>query len=283
MIAALVFLAVLAALLAVSACVACGAFGLHNRYVRQKGDRAGQASWEDKGPTPLGEKRYTPQGLAWAQGKIIFANTWKNTRSRVYQIDPRDMQILASFDMPPEAVHTSGLAWDGRRLWAVDHVANRGYCLDLTASLASGRATVLGWFDTTLRGTSACCLVPWHGKLTLAISDFMHSRRTIVVDHEEALRSGSAKNAILFAYGNEGFSQGLEYAEGFLYEAENKAGTDVINRIDPARLALTRSARKATVRQYAAPGGGVEDLAWDGRAMWTSDETVFRFFKGRLE
>ena len=44
------------------------------------------------------------------------------------------------FDMPTAAVHTSGLAWDGEHLWAVDYISNCAYWIDLEASLAAGTA-----------------------------------------------------------------------------------------------------------------------------------------------
>jgi glutamine cyclotransferase len=257
--------------------------GVPSLLRKQKGERRGQARWLDKGPTPLGERGYAPQGLTWANGRLIFANTWRNTRSRVYEFAPTTMQVLRQFDMPLPAVHTSGLAWDGKLLWAVDYIANLGYCLDLEPSLAGGTACVVGQFETLMQGTSACSIVPWNGEACLAISDFMNSRRTVFVRMQEAIASGSVRGHVVFEYRNEGFSQGLEYAEGCLYESENKVGLDVVNKICLARLAETRDARRATVKQYPAPSKGVEDLAWDGEAFWTSDETVFRFFRGRLE
>jgi glutamine cyclotransferase len=258
-------------------------FGLRNLVRRQSKDLVGQAEWVDMGPTPLGEKGYTPQGMAWVKGKIIFANTWKDSRSRVYEIDPKTMALQRHFDMPEEAVHTSGLTWDGEDLWGVDYGSNRCYRIRLEASLDAGVAEVVGSFDSTLKGTSACCMVTMDGRRYLAVSDFMRTRRTIFVRVADALKAGTAEGAIDFEYRNEGFSQGLEFAEGFLYESENKLGINVINRMDLSRLRETRDARKATVRQFPAPSKGVEDLAWDGEAMWTSDETVFRFFKGTLE
>jgi hypothetical protein len=193
------------------------------------------------------------------------------------------MSILRFFDMPPEAVHTSGLAWDGQHVWAVDHRSNRGYRIDLETSLASGAAVVTGQFDTTLRGTSACCLVPWNGELCLAISDYMRTRKTIFVRQQDAVKCGTARGHIVFEYRNEGFSQGLEFVDGFLYEAENKLGVDVINKLSLDLLPRWRSARRATVKQCPAPSKGVEDLAWDGEAFWTSDETRFRFYRGQID
>ena len=274
--------ALVAVLGAIGAWIVFDWFGVPSLLRRRRGRFVGNATWEDKGSTPLGENRYTPQGLTWANGKLLFANSWKNTRSRVYEFDPDSMQVQRYFDMPDEAVHTSGLAWDGEFLWAVDYISNCGYCIELEGSLAAGAAKVVGRFDTTLRGTSACCIVPWNGRPLLAISDFMNSRRTIFVRREEAIQTGTARGATEFEYRNEGFSQGLEYVDGYLYESENKMGIDIVNKISLDELVRTRNARRATVTQYPAPSKGVEDLAWDGESLWTSDETLFRFFRTRL-
>ena len=237
------------------------------------------ASWTEMGATPLGHKKFTPQGLTWAGNKLIFANTWKDRRSRVYEIEPANMTILRHFDMPPRAVHTSGLAWDSELLWAVDYRSNRAYCIDLETSMSKGEVQVLGSFDTSLHGTSACCIVPWKGTQLLAISDFMNSRKTIFVDHTKAIEAGTADGFIRFQYRNEGFSQGLEFFGEHLYESENKIGIDVVNKLDLEMLERFGNSRKATVAQYRAPSKGVEDLAWSGEALWTSDEVVFKFFR----
>jgi glutamine cyclotransferase len=220
--------------------------------------------------------------MTFARGQIIFANTWKNTRSRVYRMKPPRMDILATFDMPPEAVHTSGLAFDGENLWAVDYISNRCYKLDLEASFAKGQAQVLGSFATDIGGASACCFLQYEGRKCLAISDFMRTSRTYVIRHEDALRAGRMRGSVIFSYKNEGFSQGLESDGQYLYESENKRGVDLVNRMDVAALARTGSARKATVRQFLAASAGVEDLAWDGEYFYTSDETTFRFYRCRL-
>ena len=269
----------LALALLVLPCTGCALLGY---FEKLPPERTGTAAWTDRGPTPLGRQGSRPQGIAYINGRLIWANCRKDTRSQVYEIDPVSMKVLRRFDMPSEAVHTGGLAWDGSVLWAVDYASNRAYSIELEASLRLGRAVLRGSFDTTLRGASACCLVPFRGERLLAISDFMHSARTIFVRPEAALARGTAEGQIVFAYRNEGFSQGLVYAGGFLYEAEGKWGRDVINQLDLGRLARTRDARAATVRQFPAPSAMVEDLAWDGERIWTSDESVYRFFSGFL-
>lgn len=257
--------------------------GLVGWMVRLPADRRGQWQWTKLVEVPLADQRYTPQGLAWVDGRLLLANTWKNTRSRVYQYDPESMEILRTFDMPPEAVHTSGLTWDGEHLWAVDYKSNRCYCLDLQASLDTGQVQVVGSFDTTLRGTSACCLVPWGDETRLLISDFMRTKRSYFVDHRRAIERGTALGAIDFSYRNGGFSQGLEYFRGWLWESENRKGRDIVNQIDMARLMETADWRLATVRQFDAPHEGVEDLAWDGRRLWTTDEVDFHFYHIELD
>lgn len=272
---------VVTALLLLSAAVVAR-LGLPAWALRRPAAAPAQLPWRKLSATPLAEKRYTPQGLTWAAGRLVFANSWKNTRSRVYEIDPQSMVVLRTFDMPPPAVHTSGLAWDGQCLWAVDFKSNCCYRIDYEASFRAGRAVVSGQFDTTLAGASACCLAPYGDETRLVISDFMHTRRSYFVDIQRALRHGTARGAIDFSYRNGGFSQGLEFAAGWLWESENRRGVDVVLQIDPQRLLLTADSRRAAVRQYDAPSRGVEDLAWDGSQLWTSDEVDFHFYRADL-
>lgn len=257
--------------------------GAYNLVLRQPRSKRRLLAWEDLGPTPLGENHYTPQGMTVADGEIIFANSWKNTRSRVYCYQPPKMEPVAQFDMPAEAVHTSGLAWDGEHLWAVDYISNFCYQIDLAESLRTGQARMLGKFPTGLKGTSACALLRYEGQEVLAISDFMRTRKTYVVRHRQAVADGSMAGAVVFAYANEGFSQGLVWDGQHLYESENKRGVNVVNQMDVDRLARTRSARASTVVQYDAPDRGVEDLAWDGQYLYTSDEVAFRFYRTPAE
>ena len=108
----------------VLACVAFSHFGLYRYLTRQPEEKRAHAVWEDKGAVPLAASKYTPQGLTWVSGKIIFANSWQNTQSRVYEFDPETMLVQRHFDMPAGAVHTSGLAWDGEYFWGVYYTNN---------------------------------------------------------------------------------------------------------------------------------------------------------------
>lgn len=274
----------LAILVSLAALAGLAAIAYYGRWVfllvRQAVQAGGRIEWVDMGPTPLGEKGYTPQGLTWADGRLIFANSWRNTRSRVYEFDPAAMTLLRWFDMPDGAVHTSGLAWTGQHLWAVDFKSNLAYKIDLESSLSRQECVVIGRFETTLRGTSACCIIRRGDEEYLAISDYRRTRRVIFVRAEEALAAGTASGSIAHQYLNEGFSQGLECVDGCIFESENKLGIDIINQMDLERLLESGRSRDATIKQFPAPYRGVEDLAWDGEHFWTTDERSFRFYKG---
>ena len=258
-------------------------FGVWNLIVRQPGAKKGHIEWEALGPTPMNAEKYTPQGLTFADGDLVFANSWKNTKSRIYRIGPESMAITATFDMPDEAVHTSGLAYDAPYLWAVDNISNRCYKIDMEKSFVAGKAEVVGSFATGLKGTSACGFLSYKGEQLLAISDFMRQARTYIVRADEAVLKEQMQDSTVFSYSNEGFSQGLVWDGCYLYESENKLGINVINQMDIDKLSETGSARKATIRQFNAPSKSVEDLAWDGEYIYTSDEAVFMFYQGRIE
>ncbi len=88
---------------------------------------------------------------------------------------------------------------------------------------------------------------------------------------------------VLFSYQNGGFSQGLEWDGTYLYESENRLGTDIINKMDLSLLLETGSSTEATLSEFGAPGSMVEDLAWDGKSFFTSDERAFRLYMGELQ
>jgi glutamine cyclotransferase len=221
--------------------------------------------------------------MTWHNGEIVIAVSAKNRPSVVFSMSGETFAITGSFEMPRDATHTSGLASDGQYIWAVDYSARRCYEIDLAPSLSAGAGQIRGTFDTSLEGTSACCFLTFNGGRVLAISQFRAGRQTVFVDHQGSVKEGSTQGHIVFSYRNEGFSQGLEYDGNYLYESENKAGGSVVNRIDIDSLRRTRDSYLSTVVQYNAPGWGVEDLAWDGRKMWTADEYSLRLFRTSLE
>jgi streptogramin lyase len=65
-------------------------------------------------PTP-GAGKSGAHGLEWIAGKLWVAVPPSST---IYELDPRDGQVLRSFAAPGSRPH--GLAWDGAGLWCVE-------------------------------------------------------------------------------------------------------------------------------------------------------------------
>ncbi len=245
--------------------------------------QTGGPAWTNLGTTPEGEKKYPPQGMTTDGTHLIFSNHWNDAQSRVYKMDPDSLKIIDTFDMPEKAVHTSGLAWHDKYLWAIDYSSLMAYKIDAAESFATGQAVVQGSFHTGLGGASACCIVTMEGKPYLAVSDFLNSRKTVFVDMNRAIENGSADDAIVGAYRNGGFSQGVVADDQYLYESENRRGTDVIRKYDLLKLFATGDADAALVAVLPAPAGGVEDMAILNGKLWTSDETTFAFYNAPLD
>jgi hypothetical protein len=243
--------------------------------------------WKDLGAVPEAQNLYPPQGMTLAGDVLVFSNHWKDTKSGLYKLDPKTMEVLAESEMPDEAVHTSGLAWDGKELWAVDYKSNKLYRLDLEKTFSTRKAVVLDAYPTGLEGSSAMTVVTVDETQYLAVSDFMRTKKTYIVplDKVADLKKTPISRAAAVAYENGGFSQGVTWDGTYLYESNNNAGTDRVEvfRVDEA-LRTKDSAKVVMVGKFKGPAPSIEDLATDGVRMWTSDEKSYRFYLlGNLE
>jgi hypothetical protein len=263
---------------AVLLCLAVLAFG--SDYVLPA-FRSRAAGWTDLGPVPGADLRYPPQGLTWTGKHLVFTNHWNDKRSGLYVLDPFPLRVLAESAMPPEAVHTSGLAWDGESFWAVDYRDNRLYRFSWDPDGPDREPAFRASHPTGLQGTSAIASLRVEGIGYLAISDFRGTRSTYFLrtDRVSELDRGPLPAVADLAYRNGGFSQGLVSDGEYLYEAVNNWGTDRIEVMDvkPA-LACRDPSKIVFLGAFRGPGPSIEDLATDGRRLWTSDESTYRFY-----
>ncbi len=229
------------------------------------------------------ESKYSPQGMVWVGEKLLFSNSWNDTRSRVYHLNPENMEVLDYFDMPPEAVHTSGLGWDGTHIWAVDYSSNRIYQIELVTSFKNHKAEVLNSYPSGLQGTSACTIIQDAQKKYLAVSDFRNSKETIILDIDTLISFGNSQESIVMTYKNHGYSQGLHYSDGILYESENTFGKSRIYLYDFSVLLSGKDRNDALKEVIRGPGFGIEDIYLKNGKIWTSDEVSFRFYSGLIE
>lgn len=246
------------------------------------GPVAGDASaWRDLGDPPGAAERYPPQGMTLAGDRLVFSNHWNDRRSMLYLVDPDGMRVLAQTRMPARAVHTSGLGWDGERLWAVDYRSLELFEMDLEASFRAPEAVVLHAWPTGLGGASALTVLTVDGLVYLAVSDFLNSQRTYIIPRDQV--PGLAHHGIpelaTISYRNGALSQGLTWDGRYLYEAVNNRGVDRIEIYDVVDAIRSGDPRRVrALGSFSAPGNAVEDLATDGRRLWTSDERSFRWY-----
>jgi hypothetical protein len=233
---------------------------------------------QEMGPTPGANEGCIPQGLTWMNSRLLFSNTWHDTLARVYEIDTAGMSVQRHFDMPGKAVHTSGLEWDGTWLWAVDYKSRKVYQIDAEQSLSLGRCVVVRSIDAPLRGPSACCVAGKGDSMKLLISDFLYSTRVLSMDipvQGHPFRQAGFHTA----FHNNRFSQGLVCCDSVVYESENALfGSILFSRpfsISGGNLEF----HKDRVTRWRLPLKGIEDLAFDGRYLWTSDEKTCRFYR----
>lgn len=176
--------------------------------------------WERVGE-PAIPSAYIPQGLTTVGDKLLLSAYRKNPLdSRVWMIDPRTLEILEWFDMPGEATHTSGLAYDSTRgsVWAVDYDSGEIYEIALEKSFLNHHAMVKGKFPLGEEGASACCLVTVNDTVRLLVSIFKASdARTYVLDGPASIEREKA--VVLSSYLNVGSSQGLAFDGTHMWEA----------------------------------------------------------------
>jgi glutamine cyclotransferase len=248
-----------------------------------------RSKWRRVSASPGAEHEYSPQGMTVLDGDLLVTNHWHGEQSRLYRLDSTTGDVLASTALPSEAKHTSGLAWDGEWLWAVDHVSNRLYRLAVAASFEAGQAVVERTVETGFRGASGLSMLEVDGDQYLALSDFrwtvetvpplpLGSGHTYVAPLDRVADGRSVREAASLSYPNGGYSQGLAWDGTYLYESCNTVGTDRIDIRDVAP-ALRGDATVECLGSFEAPGSFVEDLGTDGSRLWTTDEGDYAVYE----
>ena len=240
-----------------------------------------ELSWVSIGATPQASQKYTPQGLTFAKNDIILAESWQDEKTKVYSLslENKSYHVKGQFEMPPEAVHTSGLTWDGKFLWAIDYISRFIYKIDLYASFKTGKAVILAKMDSGLEGASSIAYFQWKQQDYMAIADFMNSGKTYLVSLDNLLEPGLVVKNSKFFYKNGYFVQGLAWDGKYLYESNNNLFRDSIYKIDINLAIKTKDFSSAIISTFSTPGTMVEDLAIDGKKIMTTDESAFKIYE----
>lgn len=237
----------------------------------------GDLEWDRLGRVPDGVK---PQGITIKGGQIILSAHRNDVESLVYRFDETKAEFLLLFKMPKDATHTSGIAFhpkDNNLFFAVDYNSDKIYVLDWSASVKSGTAELIASVNSGYRGTSACCFVSTkrHGDC-LVVTDFMNSQQNQMFgyDRETSLICPVEGQS----YQNMGFSQGVAFHGGYVYETGNR----LIGQAYIVRHKLSDSigrGRVAVDENWNAPAPKIEDLCFDkaGRMIVTDEQFNFLY------
>ncbi len=243
--------------------------------------------WVEVGSVPGSFREHRPQGMALAGRFIVFTKHRHDTGSGLFRFDRDTFEPRGEAQMPAEATHTGGLAYDGVDLWAVDYNSNRIYRIDLERTFQSGVAAVVESYPTGLRGTSALAFLVIDGVELLAISDFgvpgVARTYLVQITRLSELEHRPIREVAEVSYDNGAFSQGLAWDGACLYEGVNAFGRDEVRVLDVRAAVLARDAsRIVEVGRFPAPATAIEDLEIDGDTIWTSDEGSFRFYRATM-
>lgn len=284
-------LGVLVGAIVITGVISFGRWARAFRYLLTTAERSPPSNWEDLGLAPDGENKYPPQGMVHTPDGLYFTNHWNNQKSGLYRLDPDSGDVEADQFMPDEATHTSGLAWDGEWLWALDHGSNRLYKIDPTKLFEESKDAFAESYTTGLTAASALTKLTVEGTDYLAISDFVWSIQPTIplpignsktylikLNQVSNLRQQKVPEIATLEYPNGGYSQGLTYDGTYLYEAINNRGVDSIQVMD-INDAITGEAPVETIGSFAGPATRIEDLGNDGTNLWTSDEGTYHLYK----
>ena len=237
--------------------------------------------WIYVGKVPFNDPKIKPQGIVFINSdEYLLSMHYNNKKTVIYLMDSNTNLIMNSFDMPIEASHSSGLTLKDNELIVIDYNSNKLYILDLAASLTNSKAIVLNSFNTNIKGSSSCCFFEYENSKYLAVSDFMRTRYTYIIDYEKLITSNNYNNSIVIKYRNRGMSQGLVFKDGLIFESHNSIlGNSIIDVIPFSRVLGEEKIKKCHIK---TPLKGIEDLDFSGQYLWTTDEKKLDIYKFKL-
>jgi PGF-pre-PGF domain-containing protein len=237
------------------------------------------SGWEDKGPAP-NNTVFAQQGMTFINDSLFHSAHNNSQFSRVWEINTSDMSIIGWFDMPSEASHTSGLAYepDEDRLYAADYDSDKVYKIDYISALADNDASddIDGSFATTKSGTSAITFAIFNGERQLIMSDYANSDKTYVINYTKALSDGTASGNFLGNYNNRDRSQGLTWDGVYLYESDST--NEIVYKLNLSKAVSLGSYTDGLIDSYDVkpPVTAAEDLAYKDGVVWTSSEAPLK-------
>ena len=245
----------------------------------------------------LAETQGSPEGETYVNGYLYQAEE-RAEGTRIHEVNPSTGAATGEyFDFDSsDATHSSGLAWHDGYLWVVDYEKDKVYKVNLSNSLNTHSADIVGSFSVGSGAgfdghPSAIEFVTYNGSQQLLITEWDHYGKIIIVDYVQALVDGTVTGNILreFTEGSpdeEGVTQGLTTMGGYVYRTCNQEGTDIIRKYDLPDLGSVPEGTRIfgedlyqVAKWYFAGGTGVQDIANDGTYLYVTDEYDYELYK----
>lgn len=246
--------------------------------------------WEKLEDTPEQDHGHKPQGLTHVDGDTIMAVHRNDTETVVYRYD-HDTQSFEELGlMPEEARHTSGLGSDGTHIWALDYASRTIYRFRKDRFLHGDIEPEQTW-DAGLNGASGLEYIPHETGDYLAVSNFVlaaYGKRLRLptggtksyILPVEALHENpeaKARDLAITSFEHGGYSQGLVYDDGYLFESVNQLPQ---NQVTVRTIGQDGSVDHIT--SFNGPGRGIEDMAVRDQHLYVSDELQYSFYRTDL-
>jgi hypothetical protein len=270
--------------------------------------------WEWIGNFPDYQINAKPQGLTFYDGTVktlIYSAHYEEATTKVdhgskvffipissFPLDDEKLSNLKSFSLPKEHSHVAGLAMDGATLFGADYRTNQVLRIsfsfedlekDPTYEFTTSAMKGLSGMDFLCQATSDLFILS-----EFKLNPFAHCSTAFFTSEEKMHKESFQPQE---SYVNKGYSQGLTFAsiDGLEYVIESlnkglldpfgfKPKTDEIRMYDLQSL-LNGSDEKTALRaKFPTPGTMVQDLAWDGEYLYTSDEHKgsMGFYRGKF-
>lgn len=220
-----------------------------------------------------------PQGLCrFDERTLAFTNHFNDRKSQLYFLDSDNLTVNAVWSLPDRARHTSGLARTPRYLVSADYITNELFFFAISALIPDQSLTESFSIPTGLTGTSGCAYFEHNGDAYLAVTDHRGTGRTYILDMNRLLRLRDFDKAIASTYRNHGFSQGIAYQSGQLFESSNTATGMCSIQVRDVDDLFQLSNERASVT-LIVPMFGIQDLIVEKGRILTSDEVDGHFYE----
>jgi phosphatidylglycerophosphate synthase len=194
-------------------------------------------SWKELAPPVSIGPDETLLGVGSYRNNLVVIGRTEDGEVQFRETSFDTAATLRSFIFPSHFEPAFGdLPVDGSTLLVVDNATRLLLGIDLEASFSAGRAIIALTLPLGTLRVTAMAVTVMDGRKRWLAANYLYTRRTYLVDPEEALKKGALPAGVVASYINCGFPSGMTVTGDYLFE---------LNDSPFGRLIFTSSLRKA--------------------------------------